>query len=207
MPAEYDFYKNPIPPGSKRKPRLHARIVTNGTISTEELAEEIHGRSTLTTADIHATLISLSKMITEHLRRGDRVHINGLGYLQMTLQCPPVKYPKEIRGGTFQVGSLPTGDSLEGCTENNPLRTHHTEKSFCQLFRNRSGQPADRIFSRSSIHQPGKISGSVLLHQRNGQSQTGQTGAGRETQKGRVIPFSGVRTGSRELQKITKVKR
>ena len=106
MPAEYDFYKNPIPPGSKRKPRLHARIVTNGTISTEELAEEIHGRSTLTTADIHATLISLSKMITEHLRRGDRVHINGLGYLQMTLQCPPVKYPKEIRAESVHFKSV-----------------------------------------------------------------------------------------------------
>lgn len=106
MPAEYDFYKNPIPPGSKRKPRLHARIVTNGTISTEELAEEIHGRSTLTTADIHATLIALSKMITEHLRRGDRVHINGLGYLQMTLQCPPVKYPKEIRAESVHFKSV-----------------------------------------------------------------------------------------------------
>ena len=86
MPAEYDFYKNPIPPGSKRKPRLHARIVTNGTISTEELAEEIHGRSTLTTADIHATLISLSNKKTEQLRSVYSVHINGFVYLQMTLQ-------------------------------------------------------------------------------------------------------------------------
>ena len=40
MPAEYDFYSNPVPPGSNRKPRLHARIVTKGTVGTEKLAEE-----------------------------------------------------------------------------------------------------------------------------------------------------------------------
>lgn len=39
MPAQYDFYKNPIPKGSNRKPRLHARIVTRGTTTTEKLAE------------------------------------------------------------------------------------------------------------------------------------------------------------------------
>lgn len=75
MSAEYDFYSNPIPHGSNRKPRLHARIVTNGTIGTEDLAKEIQARCSLTTGDILATLVSLSKVITEHLRDGDRVHI------------------------------------------------------------------------------------------------------------------------------------
>lgn len=106
MSAEYDFYQNPVPPGSNKKPRLHARIVTNGTVGTEKLAQEIHGRCTLTTGDIQATLISLSQVITEHLRQGDRIHITGLGYLQMTLQCPPVKSPKEIRGESIRFKSV-----------------------------------------------------------------------------------------------------
>ena len=45
MSAEYDFYKNPIPKGSNRKPRLHARIVPRGVITTEMLSEEIHDAS------------------------------------------------------------------------------------------------------------------------------------------------------------------
>lgn len=106
MSAEYDFYQNPVPPGSNRKPRLHARIVTNGTVSTEELAEEIHARCTLTIGDIHSTLISLSQVIAEHLREGERIHIKGLGYLQMTLQCPPIKSPKEIRGKSVHFKSV-----------------------------------------------------------------------------------------------------
>ncbi len=106
MPAEYDFYSNPVPPGSNRKPRLHARIVTNGTVGTEKLAEEIHGRCTLTTGDILATLVSLSEVITQHLIEGDRIHIKGLGYLQMTLKCPPVKSPKEIRAESIDFKSV-----------------------------------------------------------------------------------------------------
>lgn len=106
MSAEYDFYSNPIPRGSNRKPRLHARIVTNGTIDTEDLAKEIHACSTLTVGDIQATLVSLSNAITRHLREGDRIHIKGLGYLQMTLQCPPVKSPKEIRAESVHFKSV-----------------------------------------------------------------------------------------------------
>lgn len=106
MSAEYDFYSNPIPHGSNRKPRLHARIVTNGTIGTEDLAKEIQARCSLTTGDILATLVSLSKVITEHLRDGDRVHIEGLGYLQMTLQCPAIKSPKEIRAESIHFKSV-----------------------------------------------------------------------------------------------------
>lgn len=106
MSANYDFYSNPVPPGSNRKPRLHARIVTNGTIDTKDIAEEIHSRCTLTIGDIYATLISLSELITEHLQEGDRVHIKGLGYFQMTLQCPPVKSPKEIRAESIQFKSV-----------------------------------------------------------------------------------------------------
>lgn len=106
MTAEYDFYSNPIPRASNRKPRLHARIVTSGTIDTEDLAKEIHSRSTLTIGDIQATLVSLSNAITLHLQEGDRIHIKGLGYLQMTLQCPPVKSPKEIRAESIKFKSI-----------------------------------------------------------------------------------------------------
>ena len=90
MSAEYDFYKNPIPKGSNRKPRLHARIVPRGVITTEMLSEEIHDASSLTTGDVEAK----------------RIHIKGLGYLEMTLQCPPIKDPKEIRAESIQFKSV-----------------------------------------------------------------------------------------------------
>lgn len=106
MSAEYDFYKNPIPSGSNRKPRLHARIVPRGTIGTEQLAEDVHSRCSLTTADVMAALLSLSDIIIERLKDGERIYIKGLGYFQMTIKCPPVKTAKEIRAESIQFKSV-----------------------------------------------------------------------------------------------------
>lgn len=89
MAAKYDFYKTPVSKDSMKRPRFHARIVSSGTIDTDDLAKRIHGRCTVTPADVAAVLISLSEVTAEYLREGKRVHIDGLGYLQVTLQARP----------------------------------------------------------------------------------------------------------------------
>lgn len=106
MSTDYDFYKNPIPQGSNRRPRLHARVVPKATVDTEQLARYIHDASSLTTGDVKATLTMLSEMIVRELKSGNRVHIDGLGYFEMTLQCPPVKDPKEIRAESIRFKSV-----------------------------------------------------------------------------------------------------
>lgn len=106
MKAEYDFYKNPIPKGSNRKPRLHARIVPSGTVDSKILAEEIHDASSLTIGDVEATITMLSEIMIRNLKEGKRIHIKGLGYFEMTLQCPPIKDPKEIRAESIRFKSL-----------------------------------------------------------------------------------------------------
>lgn len=106
MSAKYDFYKTPDPKGNKKHTRYHARVVPNGTISTEDLAKKIHARCTVTTADVNAVLISLSEVIIEELRRGSRVYIKGLGYLQVTLQCPSIQSTNEIRAESIRFKSI-----------------------------------------------------------------------------------------------------
>lgn len=106
MTAHYDFYKNPSPKDSKRRTRYHARIVPYGTTDTKELAQQIHSRCTVTPADVKAVLSSLSDVIIEELRDGNRVHIEGLGFLQITLQCPPTQSPKEIRAESIHFKSV-----------------------------------------------------------------------------------------------------
>ena len=106
MSANYDFYQNPKLPGSKKKARYHARIVPSGTISTEKLAEEIQNRCSLSTADVKAALVALADIMAEKLRDGYSVHLDGIGYLQMTLKCPPVKSPKEVRAESIQFKSV-----------------------------------------------------------------------------------------------------
>ena len=44
MAAKYDFYKTPVSKDSTKRPRFHARIVSSGTIDTDDLANRHAGR-------------------------------------------------------------------------------------------------------------------------------------------------------------------
>ena len=92
MAAKYDFYKTPVSKDSMKRPRFHARIVSSGTIDTDDLAKRIHGRCTVTPADVAAVLISLSEVTAE--------------YLQVTLQCPAVQSTHEIRAESIRFKSV-----------------------------------------------------------------------------------------------------
>ena len=94
MTAIYDFYKNPKQKDSTEKTRYHARVVTNQTISTDELARKIH------------TLTSLSDVIVEELKNGNRVYIDGLGYLQITLTCPEIETTDKTRAQSIHFKSV-----------------------------------------------------------------------------------------------------
>lgn len=106
MSVIYDFYENPKLPGSKKRTRYHARVITKGTLSSEQLAEEIHERCSLSTADVAAALLALSQITAEKLKEGYNVHIDGIGHLQLTLQCPPIQSPKEIRAESVHFKSI-----------------------------------------------------------------------------------------------------
>lgn len=106
MIIEYDFYQNPIPDGSDRKSRLHARVVTRGTATTDELAQTISLRSSLTRGDVMAVLSNLSDLMVEELARGRRIHLEGLGYFSLVLDCPPVKTGMEVRAESIKVRNI-----------------------------------------------------------------------------------------------------
>ena len=86
MPIEYDFYRNPNSQGTNKK-RYHARVVSSDRISTNELAEEIQNECSLTIADVKAVLIALGDKLAKHLGNGSKVHLEGIGYFQVNLQC------------------------------------------------------------------------------------------------------------------------
>ena len=106
MAVQYDFYKNPSPKDSKKRVRYHARVVPYGTVDTNKLAQRIHSRCTVTPADVKAVLSSLSDVVIEELKDGNRIHLEGLGYLQITLECPPIQSTKEIRAELIRFKSV-----------------------------------------------------------------------------------------------------
>lgn len=96
MAVKFEFYQSPNSIGSNKK-RYHARVVNQQHISSDQLAEEISNSSSLTEADVKAVLVALSERLAEHLKNGKRVHLDGIGYFQITLQCPETKNPKNTR--------------------------------------------------------------------------------------------------------------
>ncbi|MDH6303638.1 putative histone-like DNA-binding protein [Parabacteroides sp. PF5-5] len=106
MGLNYDFYQNPLPKSGNRKARLHARVIPQGTIDLEEIAELIHESNTMTTADVKGVLAALTRLMSKKLLNGYRIHLEGLGYFQLTLSCPPIETPKEIRAESVRVKSV-----------------------------------------------------------------------------------------------------
>lgn len=86
MALKYEFYHNPNNEDSKNK-KFHARIVPNGRISTDRLAQEIQKESSLTVADVKSVLIALADKMAEHLGEGHKVYLEGIGYFQVNLHC------------------------------------------------------------------------------------------------------------------------
>ncbi|GHT37988.1 DNA-binding protein [Bacteroidia bacterium] len=103
MAVNYDFYRNPAPTDSGREPRLHARAVTSGTITTGQMAESISKCSSATKGDVQLVLTQLVAETRKWLSLGYRVHIEGLGYLSLTLAAPPVQTSHEIRAESIHV--------------------------------------------------------------------------------------------------------
>jgi predicted histone-like DNA-binding protein len=86
MAIHYEFYESPSLDGKEKK-NYHPRVVTFGKITTEQLAREIQYESSLTRADVKAVLTSLADKLAEHLAEGQKIHLEGIGYLSVSLQC------------------------------------------------------------------------------------------------------------------------
>ncbi|MDR1601705.1 MAG: HU family DNA-binding protein [Tannerella sp.] len=106
MALYYDFYENPQQEGSGDGKRFHVRVVTKGTVTTDMLASDIRKSSSLTEADVKGVLTALVHALKNSLKENRRVHVEGLGYFQLTLACPPVSARNEIRAESIRVKSI-----------------------------------------------------------------------------------------------------
>jgi predicted histone-like DNA-binding protein len=75
-----DWYENPQAAEKKGKTGLHPRLVMTGSLSTDEVIKQIHGRSALSPGDVKAALSGLSDILANALSEGKRVHLGGIGY-------------------------------------------------------------------------------------------------------------------------------
>ena len=87
MAVQFEFYKNPVQGEEEGETSYHPRVVNFQHVTTQRLAVEIHSATTFGKAEVEAMLMELSRCMGNHLREGQRVHLDGVGYFQITLQA------------------------------------------------------------------------------------------------------------------------
>ncbi|MDD3036332.1 HU family DNA-binding protein [Bacteroides sp.] len=86
MAIQFEFYKNPQQ-DEEKEINYHPRVVNFQHVTTQRLAAEIHSATTFGRAEVEAMLMELSRCMGNHLQEGERVHLDGIGYFQVTLQA------------------------------------------------------------------------------------------------------------------------
>lgn len=89
MAAMYDLRENPNPLKKDEARGLHARIVSQGTIDTQTIIDEIAHATSFNSADLKGVLAALEDSVASHLSRGYRVELGNLGYFSAKLKVKP----------------------------------------------------------------------------------------------------------------------
>lgn len=98
---KFDFYKNPNIKSENSKSEYHIRICDRQTIGTKGIVDNIHMKSTLTSADINAVIIAFQDEIANQLGQGKIVRLEGLCSFDISLKakngiCTGKENSKEI---------------------------------------------------------------------------------------------------------------
>lgn len=103
MTARYQFFKTPhsLLNGDK-EPSLHARVVESRVVTLDDLCRKITGDSSFTPGDVKGVMTMFAEELSRTLANGDTLEIEGVGSFGVSLHCPPVQNPKEIRAESIQ---------------------------------------------------------------------------------------------------------
>ena len=75
MAIEFDIYPSPTPPNSDKETTYHAQVANSDTITTDDIAQNIHKRYILIVSDIEAIISEMHDEMIHHLCRGNHVYL------------------------------------------------------------------------------------------------------------------------------------
>jgi predicted histone-like DNA-binding protein len=92
--------------GINNKALYYAVPVGKGMIDTRKIAQELADRSSLTSADIRATLIGLAEVMQYYLSNGYSVKLDDFGVFRLSATSEGFSSPKECLPHRVRVGKL-----------------------------------------------------------------------------------------------------
>ncbi len=79
----------------EEKVKYYAVPLSSGTVGTEELAENIAHRCTLSEGDVRATIVELMRTIEQELQQGYKVSLEGIGIFSLSATSEGFDSPEE----------------------------------------------------------------------------------------------------------------
>ena len=106
MAVKFEFAPVPMPSGRPKKLRYYPRVVNRRTVSTSDIVKEIEMACTLTRTDVVAVLDALNRSLVNWLKDGWRVHVDGIGFFDVSLTAPETRNPKDTRASSVKFKSV-----------------------------------------------------------------------------------------------------
>ena len=131
MTARYRMERNPDSGKNGNKMPLHPRLIPYETVSIKKLMKYAKSRSTYSEADIAGALQLITDLVTERLREGDNVEIEGLGFFSVSLQSRAVMSKTELRICPFQECQFPMLPAVEEGLEDDAAHAYEKFRSLC----------------------------------------------------------------------------
>ena len=156
MAIQFEFYKNPQPEKEGEEPSYHPRVVNFQHVTTQKLAREIHMATTFGKAEVEAMLMELSRCMGNHLCEGERVHLDGIGYFQITLQATEPVHSLTTRADKVKLKSInfQADRDLKSLCMSYSSTTFKIQATFGFSFRRRDRQETYCLFCNSSCINP-----------------------------------------------------
>ena len=77
--------------------KYKAKAVHNGTIGSRQIMREAARRLGTSEGDVLGVALSLSKVISRHLRQGDKVRLEDWGLMKLEIESDKVDSPEDFR--------------------------------------------------------------------------------------------------------------
>lgn len=92
--------------GREDKGRHHAVLVTDGKLTTKDIARKIASRCTIKESDVMGVFIALEDILRNSLGEGKIVHLDGVGSFRISAKSPTVKDKHEIRAESVRFRNI-----------------------------------------------------------------------------------------------------
>lgn len=130
MKVNYGLYDVPnLQSEDKNQKVSQARVISGGTVKTDELCMHISSRSTLSSADVKATLDSLGFWFNFFLSKGQSIELNDLGIFSLGLKSRQTKNEQGILQRDIQVKGIHFRPSVKLKDQIKGFKLEHKERT------------------------------------------------------------------------------